>query len=98
MVLQVVYKLCPTSWAVLGQAVHVDVGVVEHVGGAWVALVVLDVLLVVAAQALPRGGVEEERDHLQDDGHTHVQAPVRHVVVQQAGTPGFTLSAPKKAG
>lgn len=87
MVLQVVYKLCPTSGAILGQAVHVDIGVVEHVGGAWVALVVLDVLLVVATQALPRGGIQEEGNNLQDNGHTHIQAPVGHVVVQQAGTP-----------
>lgn len=43
-----------------------------------------DVLLVVPAQAIPCGGVEEEGDALEDDGEAHIQVPVSYVVVQQA--------------
>lgn len=49
------------------------------------ALVAFDVFLVIPAQAIPRGGVEEEGDALEDDGEAHVEVPVRHVVVEQAG-------------
>ncbi|KAK0153336.1 Membrane protein FAM174B [Merluccius polli] len=62
-----------------------------------VALVTLDVLLVVPAQAIPRSGVEEEGNALENDGQAHVQMPVSHVVVKQASSPLATLEAPEKA-
>ncbi len=90
-VLEVIYKLCP----------------VDEFGAVWergvklsrrhVTLVAFDVLLVVPAQAIPRGGVEEEGDALENDGEAHVQVPVSDVVVQQAGTLIATFWTPEKA-
>lgn len=62
------------------------------------ALVTFDVLLVVPAQAVPRGGVQQEGHALQDDGQAHVQVPVGHVVVEQTRPPVATVRAPEQAG
>lgn len=92
MVLQVVYELCPVhQFGPLRQR-RVELC------GRHVALVALDVLLVVPAQAVPGGGVEQEGHALQDDGQAHVQVPVGHVVVQHAGAPVAAVSAPEEAG
>lgn len=93
MVIEAVDELCPVDE--LG-AVHVREGRIE-LRLRHVALMSLDVLLVVPAQAVPRGGVEQEGDALEDDGQADVQVPVRHVVVKQAGTPLPALGAPKQA-
>lgn len=92
MVLQVVYELCPVhQLGPLGQ------GRVE-LGGRHVALVALDVLLVVPAQAVPGSGVEQEGHTLQDDGQADVQVAVVRVVVQHAGAPVAAVGAPEEAG
>lgn len=93
MVLQAVDELCPVNQ--LG-AVRVRERRVE-LGLRHVTLVTFDVLLVVPAQAIPRGGVEEEGNALEDDGQAHVQVPVSHVVVKQASAPLAALEAPEKA-
>lgn len=91
MVLEVVYKLRPVD----------DFGAV---GEGWVklswrqvALVTFDVLPVVPPQAIPRGGVKEEGDTLENDGQAHVEMPVFRVVVQQAGTLLVAVRTPEKA-
>lgn len=91
MVLEVVYKLRP-------------VGEFGAVGERWVklgrrhvALVAFDVLLVVPPQAIPRGGVEEEGDALEDDSQADVEMPVAGVVVQQAGPLFVAVRTPEKA-
>lgn len=81
MVLEVIYKLCPVHQfrAFCERRVKLSL--------RGVALVSLDVLLVVPAQAVPGGGVEEEGHTLQDDGQAHVQMSVRHVVVEHTSAP-----------
>lgn len=59
---------------------------------------VFDVALIVLPQALPRGGVEEEGEGLEGDGDAHVQVPVGHVVVEDAGALLPTERAPEQAG
>lgn len=92
MVLEVVYKLCPVHQFGAFCERRVEVGLRR------VALVALDVLLVVPAQAVPRGGVEEEGHALQDDGQAHVQVPVGRVVVEHARAPLAAVRTPEKAG
>lgn len=91
MVLQVIYKLCPVDQF----GAFCQRGV--ELGWRHVALVTFDVLLVVPAQAVPRGAVEEEGDALEDDGQAHVQMPVFDVVVQQASTLIAAVVTPEKA-
>lgn len=62
------------------------------------ALVTFDVLLVVPAQAVPCGGVQQEGHALQDDGQAHVQVPVGHVVVEHTRPPLAAVRAPEQAG
>lgn len=92
MVLQVVYELCPVH-----QLGPLSQGRVE-LGGRHVALVALDVLLVVPAQAVPGGGVEQEGHALQGDGQADVQVAVFRVVVQHAGALFAAVGAPEEAG
>lgn len=92
MVFEVVYELCPVH-----QLGPVGQGRVE-LGGRHVALVALDVLLVVPAQAVPGGGVEQEGHALQHDGQAHVQVAVGRVVVQHAGALVAAVGAPEQAG
>lgn len=98
MILQVVYKFSPvdlTLTAVLSETVQVHAGR-EHFSGGEVALNVFDVFLVVSAQAMPGGGVEEERHDFEDDSHADVQVPVGHVIVQQTGTFDPAFGTPEK--
>lgn len=53
---------------------------------------------MVLSQALPRGGVQEEGRGLQGDGDADVQVPVRHVVVQHAGSFLAADGAPEETG
>ena len=93
MVFQAVNELCPVHQ--LG-ALRVCEGRIE-LRLRHVVLVSLYVLPVVPAQAVPRCAVEEEGDALERDGQAHVQVPVGHVVVQQAGASLAALPAPEKA-
>ena len=94
MVLQAVNERCPIHQ--LG-AVRVREGRIE-LRLRHVVLVGLDVLAVVPAQAVPGGAVQQEGHALQHDGQAHVQVPVGHVVVQQAGAALPTLPAPEQTG
>lgn len=57
----------------------------------------LDVGVVVAAEAEPGGGVEEEGHRLEDDGQAHVEPAVRQVVVEQARASVAAVRAPEQA-
>lgn len=99
MILQVIYKFSPVDLAltaVLSETLQIHAGR-EHFCGRHISLVVFNVFLVVSAQALPGGCVEEERHNFENDGHADVQVAVGHVVVQQTGTSLPALGAPEKA-
>lgn len=59
---------------------------------------VLNVALIVSAQAQPRGGVEDEGEGLESDGNADVQVSVGSVVIQHAGSILSTHRAPDQAG
>ncbi len=99
MILQVIYKFSHVDFtltAVLSETVQIYAGR-EHFCGRNVSLVVFNVFLVVSAQAVPGGCVEEERHDLEEDGHADVQVPVAHVVIEQTGASVPAFGAPEKA-
>lgn len=92
MVLEAIYELCPVYEFGAVAEWWVELSWRHHV-----ALMTFDVFLVVPAQAVPRGGVEEEGHALEHDGEAHVEMPVGYIVVQQAGALITTVWAPEKA-
>lgn len=82
-------------FTVFSQTVQIHAGR-EHFSGRNICLKVFNIFLLVSAQALAGGCVEEERHYLEDYGHAYVQVSVGHVVVQQTGTFLPALCAPEK--